>query len=62
MSRPDLVREIVARTRREQGLPARVTDPATLSKVAGVMRLGEAPAETVGLCGALPVPPESVGA
>jgi len=49
MSRPDLVREIVARTRREQGLPARVTDPATLGKVAGVMRFSDALADAAEL-------------
>ena len=35
------IREIVDRTRTEQGLPPHVTDELTLAKVADILRLGE---------------------
>lgn len=43
MSAPDLshVRDVVASTRRAQGLPPKVTDPLVVGKVADVLRTGE---------------------
>jgi hypothetical protein len=35
----DELKELVARTRREQGLPPKVEDPAALARVADLLRL-----------------------
>lgn len=48
-SRRDLrqsAREIVERTRREQGLPETVSDPLVVRKVARIVRPPEAPGRT----------------
>lgn len=39
----DQVREIVTRTRREQGLDDHITDPITLARVAALLKLEDTP-------------------